>query len=257
MIFPKALKKGDLIGITAPSSGVAGALTRKLDNAKMQLGQLGFESVETKSVRTQYKQASSESRQRAEEFMELYLDERITAVIPPWGGEFLMDMLPYLDYNALKSASPKWVAGFSDISTLLFTLTTKYDIATSHGPNFMDFGNTPIDPSVLKELEILQAGGEFEQSSLELYQKKWPDGENAPYNLTEKVEWKLVGEDSHCSFKGRLIGGCMDVICKLIGTPYEDVRGFVEKYKNDGIIWYLESCEMNAAEIYRTNPDKW
>lgn len=252
MRIPQMLKKGDLLGISAPSAGVAGALTRKLDNAIKQFGQLGFECIETKSVRNCYKQTSSSSRQRAEEFMDLYLNDRVKAIIPPWGGEFLMDMLPHLDFELLKKAEPKWILGFSDISTLLFALTTKCDFATAHGPNFMDFGNTPIDPSVLDALSILQGSGEFEQKSLEKYQVKWPDGENAPYNLTEKVEWKIIGGSRQCNFRGRLIGGCMDVICKLIGTQYEAVNEYIEKYKDDGIVWYLESCEMNSAEIYRT-----
>lgn len=252
MKIPQMLKKGDLIGVSAPSAGVAGDRGKKLDNAIKQFKQLGFEILETKSVRNCVKQTSASSKQRADEFMELYFNEKVKAVIPPWGGEFLMDMLPYLDYDLLKKAEPKWILGFSDISTLLLTLTTKCDFATAHGPNFMDFGNTPIDPSVLEALSILQGNGEFEQKSLEKYQIKWPDGENAPYNLTEKVEWKLLGDAEECSFSGRLIGGCMDVICKLIGTQYEAVNAYVEKYKEDGIVWYLESCEMNTAEIYRT-----
>ena len=44
----------------------------------------------------------------------------------------------------------------------------------------------------------------------------------------------------------------MDVICKLIGTYFAPIEQFIEKYKNDGFVWALESCEMNSADIYRT-----
>lgn len=255
MRFPEALKIGDTIGITAPSSGVIGIFLKKLDNAIIQLRQLGFECIETQSVRNSYKLTSASSKQRAEEFMSLYLNEKVKAIIPPRGGEFLMDMLPYLDYDALKTLRPKWIMGFSDVSTLLLILTTKCDIATVHGPNLMDFGSSPIGQSVLNALEILQSRNNIEQKSFKLYQKNCPDLERdykAPYQLTEKVEWKLLNDGNQCTFKGRLIGGCLDTICKLIGTPYEIVTDFVDKYKADGLIWFLESCEMKSTDIYRT-----
>jgi muramoyltetrapeptide carboxypeptidase len=255
MRFPETLKKGDIIGITAPSSGVTGIFLKKLDNAIMQLNQLGFECIETQSVRSSYKLTSASPSQRAEEFMFLYCNEKVKVIIPPWGGEFLMDMLPYLDYNAFKSLPPKWLMGFSDVSTLLFTLTTKCDIATVHGPNFMDFGSTPIDLSVLNTLNILQNRNNIEQKSLMLFQKTWADLEKdfkTPYQLTEKVEWKLLSGDNKCTFEGRLIGGCLDTICKLIGTSFEGVTDFIDRYKADGLVWFLESCEMKSTDIYRT-----
>lgn len=255
MQFPEALKKGNTIGITAPSSGVAGVFLKKLNNAIMQLNQLGFECIETQSVRSSYKLTSASPSQRAEEFMSLYCNEKVKVIIPPWGGEFLMDMLQYMDYNAFNSLTPKWVMGFSDVSTLLFTLTTKCDIATVHGSNFMDFGSTPIDQSVLNTLEILQNTNNIEQKSLLLFQKTWANLEKdfkAPYQLTEKVEWKLLSGGNKCTFGGRLIGGCLDTICKLIGTPYEGVKDFIDRYKADGLVWFLESCEMKATDIYRT-----
>jgi muramoyltetrapeptide carboxypeptidase LdcA involved in peptidoglycan recycling len=52
--------------------------------------------------------------------------------------------------------------------------------------------------------------------------------------------------------EGRFIGGNLDVICKLIGTPYDQVADFIETYKEDGILWYFESCEMNSTDLYRT-----
>lgn len=53
-------------------------------------------------------------------------------------------------------------------------------------------------------------------------------------------------------FEGRLIGGCMDCLENLIGTPYDKVADFAERYKEDGIIWFLEACELNVFSIRRT-----
>jgi len=63
--------------------------------------------------------------------------------------------------------------------------------------------------------------------------------------------WKsLDGKENH-AFGGRIIGGCMDVLNNLIGTRFSPVPDFLEKYKNDGFIWTLESNELWAGEIYR------
>jgi muramoyltetrapeptide carboxypeptidase LdcA involved in peptidoglycan recycling len=49
-----------------------------------------------------------------------------------------------------------------------------------------------------------------------------------------------------------MIGGCMDTLCKLLGTRFAPVESFLDKYKQYGFIWTLESCEMAAPDIYRT-----
>ena len=52
-------------------------------------------------------------------------------------------------------------------------------------------------------------------------------------------------------FSGRLLGGCMDCLVNLLGTKYDKVTGFTERYKNDGILWFLESCDLNVMSIRR------
>ena len=48
---------------------------------------------------------------------------------------------------------------------------------------------------------------------------------------------------------GRLIGGCIDVIDEVIGTPYEDLKGFVERYKDDGFIWFFDNFELTPMGL--------
>ena len=255
--YPKPLKKGDTIGVTAPSSGATGVFANKLDSAAAKLKEMGFQVVETESVRKNDNLVSAPPQVRATEFMDLYLDDNIKAIIPPWGGEFLMEILPFLDLERLRKAEPKWILGFSDTSTLLFTLTLNLNIATAHGPNFLDFGNNPVDESVEESIKILQKepGESFIQESLELYQKEWQEVTEdnfPPYNLTEDVNWQILGEQETTKFSGRLIGGNLDVICKLIGTPYDKVNDFINRYQDDGIIWYFENCEMDSTDVRRT-----
>lgn len=242
MRYPEELKMSDKIGITAPSLGVTGPLVEMLDDSISNLEKLGFQCIETASVRTVNKGTSATPEKRAEEFMELYLNDEVKAIIPARGGELLMDMLPYLDYEKIRNSTPKWILGFSDISTLLFTLTLKCDLAAAHGPIMIHFGDDPMDESSSNALRVLQSVKHIEQSSIGCYDE---DFEGEP-------EWILLGDESQCEFSGRLIGGGLDTIRSLIGTPYAPVKEFIEKYEEDGLIWYFESCDMKADDIYKT-----
>lgn len=52
-------------------------------------------------------------------------------------------------------------------------------------------------------------------------------------------------------FSGRLIGGCMDCLQILCGTKYDRVKEFAEKYREDGIVWFLEACDLNPMSMRR------
>ncbi len=52
-------------------------------------------------------------------------------------------------------------------------------------------------------------------------------------------------------FSGRLLGGCVDCMVNLLGTKYDNVKAFTEKYKEDGILWFLEACDLNLMGIRR------
>lgn len=75
------------------------------------------------------------------------------------------------------------------------------------------------------------------------------------YNLTEKkILRKYVGGDecdTEIAFEGRLVGGCMDCLVNLTGTSFDKVKEFNERYAADGIIWFLESCDLNVFAIRR------
>lgn len=252
MRYPKLLEKGDTIGVCAPSSGVAPYLHKVLEHAIDNVTKLGYEVMVTESVRNDKKMVSADAKTRAKEFMELYKNKKVKAIIPPYGGEFLMDMLPYLDFEEIAKLDPKWICGYSDITTLLFPFTLICDIATLHGSNFMNMGFKSIYPFDLFLYEILSQTKTVQTNS-ELFGEfnNFGDETEEIYSLDKKTTIIPLGEFREAKFSGRIIGGCMDVICPLIGTKYAQVTPFLEAYKKDGFIWTLESCDMNSTEIYR------
>ena len=70
----------------------------------------------------------------------------------------------------------------------------------------------------------------------------------------KKILRKYVGVDecdTEIAFEGRLVGGCMDCLVNLTGTSFDKVKEFNERYADDGIIWFLESCDLNVFAIRR------
>ena len=59
-------------------------------------------------------------------------------------------------------------------------------------------------------------------------------------------------DNKYISISWRIIGGCMDIISELSGTKYDGIDKFNDKYKNDGIIWYFDNCELSYEEVIRT-----
>ena len=51
--------------------------------------------------------------------------------------------------------------------------------------------------------------------------------------------------------QGRLLGGCLDSLITLNGTCFDKVKEFNEKYKEDGVLWFLEACDLNVMSIRR------
>ena len=43
----------------------------------------------------------------------------------------------------------------------------------------------------------------------------------------------------------------MDCLVGITGTRFDKVKEFTEKYKEDGFIWFLESCDLNVFSIRR------
>jgi len=156
-----------------------------------------------------------------------------------------MDILPYIDEeNILKN--PKWIQGYSDPTTLLYLITTKLDIATIYGINAGGLDQDKLHKSLEYNLNLLK-GDILPQTSFEYYEST--KTEQLHYNLDTKV--KMLSNKNYIDITGRLIGGCIDTLNDIIGTPFDNTKNFIEKYKNDGFIWYFDNFAMSSLQLYR------
>ena len=255
--FPAPLQPGDRIGVTSPSSGVAAPLRGRLDFAVGWLQERGYEVVVGRCM-DGASHISAPAADRACELTEFLLDPTIRAVIPPWGGETAIDLLPLLDWEKIGAAEPTWFVGFSDISTLITPLTLLTGVATLHGTNLMD---TPyrVPPPLLSWLEIasLPRGSTFRQASPGVHRVgAWDDWTVDPQVSEHTYDgvgaWvRLDAGTGDVDVTGRLVGGCIETMCNLAGTPFGDVAAFGRTHAPEGLIVYVEAAEDDALTICR------
>lgn len=253
--LPAPLRPGDTIAVTAPSSGVPASLWPRLDVAIAGLRRRGFEVIEGVCLRGSDDHHVSASKEaRADELMALLVDPDVAAVVPPWGGETGIDLLPYMDFDLLAECDPCWYVGFSDATTTMLPLTLRSGWATLHGMNLMDTPYAPA-PGLLHWLDVaMSEGGELTQTAATHRRAGgWDDYVADPevdeLTLTEPTRWSLLSGTS-ADVAGPLVGGCIEVLSPLAGTPFADVPTWAQEQASPPVV-LLEAAEGNAFEIAR------
>lgn len=198
MNYPEKLKKGDTIGICAPSGGIAEKEDiLQLELAENQLRKMGYKIIETKSVRKETKGRSASGKERAKEFMELLENEEVKLIIFAAGGDFLIEIFDYLDFEKIKDLKPKWLQGYSDITGISFLFNTILDIPTMYCQTIKDYAMNPLFKNLTDALGI-EEGEEIVQKSFEKYEKvvdfresiENENTENDKLNLKNNIEEK-------------------------------------------------------------------
>ena len=198
---------------------------------------------------------------RAAELTAMLVDSAIRAVVPPWGGELAIDLLPLLDLEAIGAAEPTWLVGYSDLTTVMVPLTLRTGIATLHGSNLMD---TPVAvPEPLLPwlaAATAPAGSELWQGAAAVYRSGRHDHyafhpEVREMTLNTPGRWKLLGAQdgaaAQVSATGRMIGGCLETVSMLPGSPYGDVADFAARHAQEGLLVYVEVAEAEALTAAR------
>ncbi len=256
MRYPSKLEKGSTIGVTACSAGYESeADLAALANGIRHFNERGYEVLVTDNVYTAYKGRSSDGATRARQLMDLFDHHKVRSVFAACGGDYLCELLPYMDFRGLE-ADPKWVQGYSDTTGLTFTITTNLDIATIYSYNFSTFGMEPWHRSLEDSVKIME-GTDVVQHSFDRYQDGHLEKVTGleTFDLTQPVEWKNIygknGNREELVIKGRLLGGCLDVLLNLIGTKYDKTLEFINRYQEDGILWFLESFDLGSEALVR------
>lgn len=239
MIRPKFLSAGDVIGVTAPSAGVSEPVdVTRFENARSNLERRGYHVRFTPNVFSDIDGGrSSPAEQRAEELESLLADHDVRYVVSAKGGDFLNEIFDFTDLYPI-SDNPKWVQGYSDNTDILMMITTAYDIMSVYCGNFGDYGMEPWHRSITENIEFLE-GRRTEQSSFDTYEDMFKDRVTGLETIQGDlpVSWR---SEEDVTFSGIAIGGCTDKLAMMVGTRRDRVRDFVERYREEGIVWYME-----------------
>lgn len=226
MIYPKFLKKNDCVGITALSSGCNDCL----DELALSINNLSldYQLIITNDVYGDCVVSASKEI-RSKEFNKL-LENDIKMLYIARGGDYLIETIPLLDYQKLKE-KPIWVQGYSDPTSLLYLLTTKYDIASIYGINGKGYDSLELEEYQLNNLEI-------NKGNL-LIQKSFMDRNTKSLN-------------GNFTSNGIIIGGCIDVLKDLCVSEYDYTADFLNRYKDKKIVWYFDNYALSSEELMKT-----
>ena len=198
LLRPAPITKGDTIGVVAPSySPRLGWLTRGVK----ALERAGYTVMLDPEITTLRRFTRAEDERRAENFMGMWLDPRVKAVIGGTGGYGAVRMIPFLEPRIFES-NPKAFVGYSDITALHLWLMRCARLRVFHGPTVDDLIPSARDPTMASLLA----------------------------SLTSPRPATRIGRDMARAAKpgratGRLVGGNLSLVQQSIGTPYEiDVR---------------------------------
>lgn len=263
MRYPAFLKEKGTIGFVAPSFGCnINPYKAAFLNAQKKFAELGYGiDLGPNCYKGEGIGISNTPEKCARELEEYYVRSENDCLISCGGGELMCEILPHMDFQKIKDADPKWYVGYSDNTNMTYLLTTLCDTAAIYGPCAAAFGMEPWHQAIGDTFSLV-TGDKLQVESYGLYEKESLKDEEhplEPYHCTEPLQIKIfaptedgtVKECENAKVEGRLIGGCMDCLVNILGTRFDGTKAFLEKYKEDGFIWFLEACDLNVFSIRR------
>lgn len=178
MITPRALQKGDTIGIISTA--------RKISRDEVLPAIKIFEKWELKvelgkNLFKEYKQFAGTDAERLEDIQNMIDDPSVNAIICARGGYGTIRIIDEIDFTKFRS-NPKWLAGFSDVTVLHSHIHSNYGIETIHSAMPLNFKDvSPASPSLTTLKKALFGESLFYKIS------------KHPFNKTGTTEAVLTG----------------------------------------------------------------
>ncbi len=199
MIFPENVRKGDLVGIIAPSSPTPPDRVKK---CRAFLESEGYRVKEGRGIyENQHGYIAGPCEDRLRDIHDMFSDPRVKAIFCLRGGDTSCYVVDKLDMNLIR-ANPKIFMGYSDITSYHVRMNQEADLITFHGPMVSSNMLENFDAFTRRSLEEALALGENGHMRLEN-----PEGE--PFRTLRPGR-----------AEGALAGGNLALICSMLGTPY-------------------------------------
>lgn len=183
---PKALKRGDRIGVISASEPITDDNIEQIRKSVKLLKDIGIEVKFGRHAMNNPLGYGETAKNKAEDINEMFKDPSIDAIFCAIGGYNCNAVFDYLDFEIIKQ-NPKIICGYSDPTSLINIIYAKTGIITFHGPN-------------LKTLSSEETDYGFKEVKKRFIEKDIKLG-------TSKDEWKVVkaGEASGVLVRWQLI----------------------------------------------------
>ncbi len=195
-IRPARLRPGDTVAVVAPCGPVDPA---RLETGVEVLRSWGLQVVLGEHVTARHptlEYLAGSDADRAADLQRAWCDPDIDAVLCARGGYGALRMVDLLDFDAMRAARPKILAGFSDVTVLHHAFATHLGVATLHAPMVATAPFTTDEPSRQMLHQMLFAPEETRR-------------------LTSPRARVLIGGEA----SGLTMGGCLSLLAAGRGTP--------------------------------------
>ncbi len=215
-VKPVPLKRGDKIGVLAPSGAVNSG---PLSEGVCAIQREGFEVVLAEGISDRKGYLAGEQSLRARALEQLFVREDVRAIFCARGGFGSIQLLPLLNPATIRS-HPKIFVGYSDVSVLLNWLIQSCGLVTFHGP-----------------MVVMDIARGLKGRSRDLF---WE-------TLCGASDTWFVSGIPICpgkkAVRAEMVGGCLSVVVTTLGTPYE--------LQTKGRILFLEDIGEKTYRIER------
>jgi muramoyltetrapeptide carboxypeptidase len=197
IIKPKALRRGDVIGIAAPASPPASE--EALAKGIRYLEQLGYRIELGPHIYHRRGYLAGTDDERTSDLHHLFANRKVNAIFTVRGGYGAMRVLPKLDFTLIRR-NPKILLGYSDITALQLALFAKIGLVTFSGP--------------MVSVEMAEGlNGAAEERLWDTLRSTRPPEEI-------KIKQRELAVYEKGSAAGRILGGNLTMISALVGSRY-------------------------------------
>ncbi len=231
VVRPKALKKGDTIGMIAPSEPIT---QLQVDKISRFLEKNGYKLKTGPNVLKKIGDFSAGTgSQRGEDFNFLFSDPDVSIIFVAQGGMTASQMLEKIDFDTV-AQNPKILAGYSDATTLQLATLAKTGLVTVHCPNLLSLPEfQPVGYTMSNFWKVLTTT-------------------SGKITITPQSVWQEIVPGSAT---GVIFGGNLSCLCKLLGTAWDPIASLPKIFGPDQkYLFFWEEVEDQFSEIVR---DLW
>lgn len=157
MIIPEKIKKGDTIGVLAPSGAICGEKMDEIKIAKKMVEEAGFKVKFSKNLFANTNGYSASPQEKAEDMNAMFLNKEIKMIWCAKGGCNSNSIFEYLNFEIIKD-NPKIICGYSDITSITNIIKEKTGFVTFSGTNFKTIATDETDFSFKEALKRFVQG---------------------------------------------------------------------------------------------------